>query len=654
MDKPDRSDRYLIADGTVYRIADTDSADDAVIAIIEEHSEPDATLRVLNADAIEDHLDGPMPEDFPGAAIEVFGPGGEVKEVGWLPEIVHTIKTTEPEPPEPEAEQQQPDLQKTAPIVDEPRPAENGATAATAQGQAKEPAWTVGSRIWTDVLQEDVDTRMLIATSRGIVTPSGEVVSRPFAAREHLGMFVCKYTHWGIEPEDEDDKWDPQRVKLAITPYALKAMGFEYDNILPSELDDVVSEAFGAKVTYSKSGWFTLKFPEQPSGGAARSAEVLLLPFVHLDPSKSRPNDRGIAGIVGKDTYLSADELKMAHTAGRRIGWLWKFQGVTPGPRWSTVGATIAMRTMKKAKDGKWAAIEPAPIPPDVSKRGRLYSPWWVKSWKPAKPDNRYDGLPLARVQFDQQNAYLPSATGAFLGYGKPLWDNKPEISEFFWKENYTPPFALAKTTIAAGDQLPGMDEGLPLPIPGMRWDKEVTMWLPTVEIEHLLKPPEKGGWGLDPGSIRIDRTYRWPNQAQLLRGFGEQLRDALVRDRANGEEAFVDMNKAIYASFFGRTIAAGDGQFDFPFLKFRQPVWCMTWQALTRHRAMAYAKRIRDNHKLYPVQVLVDAWFFDIPADMDYHFLEDARNKNGVFNNGSYRYKGRQLLPEKKKIRTR
>lgn len=644
----DRQDRFLIADGTVYRIADTDSADDAVIAIIEEHAEPDAVLRVLNADAVEDHLDGPMPEDFPGAAIEVFGPGGEVKEVGWLPETVLMMTTTASEQQEPEREPEESRAQESAPTAPETGPPDDGAPT-PGQEPAQESAWAVGSRIWADVPQEDVDTRMLIATSRGIVTPSGEVVSRPFAAREHLGMFVCKYTHWGIEPEDEDDKWDPQRVKLAITPYALKAMGFEYDNILPSELDNVVSEAFGAKVTYSKSGWFTLKFPEPPAGGAARSVEVLLLPFVHLDPSKSRPNDRGIAGIVGKDTYLSADELKMAHSLGRNIQWLWKHEGATPGPRWSTVGATIAMRIMKRSKDGKWAALEPAPIPPDVSKRGRLYSPWWVKSWKPAKPDNRYDGLPLARFQFDQQNAYLPSATGAFLGYGKPLWDNKPEISEFFYKEKYRPPFVLAKTTIAAGDVLPGMDEGLPLPIPGMRWDKEVTMWLPTVEIEHLLKPIEKGGWGLDPGHIRIDRTYRWPNQAQMLRGFGELLNKSLVRDRANGDEAFVDMNKAIYASFFGRTVAAGDGQFDFPFLKFRQPVWCMTWQALTRHRAMAYAKRIRDNHGLYPVQVLVDAWFYDIPADMDYHFLEDERNNDGVFNNGSYRYKGRQLLPEKK-----
>ncbi|ORB73534.1 hypothetical protein BST46_31060, partial [Mycobacterium timonense] len=75
--------------------------------------------------------------------------------------------------------------------------------------------------------------------------------------------------------------------------------------------------------------------------GETRSADIVLIPYLPLAPSPSRPMDRGVAGIQGTETELPDDEESAAHLLGDRIAWLYGIEGALPAPRWSQVGAHI-------------------------------------------------------------------------------------------------------------------------------------------------------------------------------------------------------------------------------------------------------------------------------------------------------------------------
>lgn len=622
--------RLLILDGQVWELNDSYEADTCVEVLTEGHAVQVGPIRLLGVNTRADADEAAVP------LVEIFDDAGEMVAQGWIP----AAATVEEEPVANEGSEtgdDEPADQQSA-TTDAAPTSDGEQETDSAKGHPHE-LWKVKSRVWDDVEPSDVDTRIVIATSYGIVTPSGEVVSKPFGRLEDVGLFVCKYKRWSIRAAAAHEKFNPQRVQIWLTPEALEVIGFDFDDLKIEELDKKVEDAFGGKVTYSRSGWFTVAFADIPPDENGREAELMLLPFVHVDPSKSRPDDRGLAGIEGTDTFLPADEYDMAHTLGDRMAWQFnKLEEAMPAPRWSQVGAGMLMRTIKKMEGNKWEEMKPSPLPVDIGSKGKLPSAWWADSWTPAAVEEPEDSTPMILVELDQQCAYLPSMTGLQIGYGKPLWDNDPSKSMFTLGEDA--PAAVSFVTIPKGRDIDGLDERLPLPVPGMQWDKAVSLWLPTVEVLNLQQPVTKGGAGLTRDRLDIDRSYVWPEQHTLLRGFGEAIRDALKEARVAGRKDYQDIGKAIYTSTGGRMASVNDSSYKFPYLGLINPFVYASVEALTRHRGMKYAIRIAKDHKMYPRYLHVDAFYYVIPADMDPGFLEDKLNADGTRNNGSYRVK--------------
>lgn len=622
--------RLLILDGQVWELNDSYEADTCVEVLTEGHAVQVGPIRLLGVNTRADADEAAVP------LVEIFDDAGEMVAQGWIP----AAATVEEEPVANEGSEtgdDEPADQQSA-TTDAAPTSDGEQETDSAKGHPHE-LWKVKSRVWDDVEPSDVDTRIVIATSYGIVTPSGEVVSKPFGRLEDVGLFVCKYKRWSIRAAAAHEKFNPQRVQIWLTPEALEVIGFDFDDLKIEELDKKVEDAFGGKVTYSRSGWFTVAFADIPPDENGREAELMLLPFVHVDPSKSRPDDRGLAGIEGTDTFLPADEYDMAHTLGDRMAWQFnKLEEAMPAPRWSQVGAGMLMRTIKKMEGNKWEEMKPSPLPVDIGSKGKLPSAWWADSWTPAAVEEPEDGTPMILVELDQQCAYLPSMTGLQIGYGKPFWDNDPSKSMFTLGEDA--PAAVSYVTIPKGRDIDGLDERLPLPVPGMQWDKAASLWLPTVEVLNLQRPVAKGGAGLSRDRLDIDRSYVWPEQHTLLRGFGEAIRDALKEARALGRKDYQDIGKAIYTSTGGRMASVNDSSYKFPYLGLINPFAYASIEALTRHRGMKYAIRIAKAHKMYPRYLHVDAFYYVIPAKQDPGFLEDEVNDDGTRNNGSYRVK--------------
>ncbi|SKK29613.1 hypothetical protein [Mycobacteroides abscessus] len=640
--------RLLILDGQVWELDDSYEADTCVEVLTEGHAFQIGPLRLLSSDI---SAEADAADAAEGPLVEIFDTSGELVAQGWIPAAAQTMDEEDPDADESVG------TEGAAPTDQEP--AEAG-DANAAEGDQKadraEVVWPIKSRVWDDVEPSDVDTRIVIATSHGIVTPSGEVVSKPFGRLEDVGLFVCKYKRWSIRAAAAHEKFNPQRVQIWITPDALEAIGFDFDNLKIEELDKKVEDAFGGKVTYSRSGWFTVAFADIPPDENGREAELMLLPFVHVDPSKSRPDDRGLAGIEGTDTFLPADEYEMAHTLGDRMAFQFNnLEEAMPAPRWSQVGAGMLMRTIKKMEGNKWEEMKPSPLPVDIGSKGKLPSAWWVDSWTPAVVEEPEDGTEMVLVELDQQCAYLPSMTGLQIGYGKPFWDNDPSKSMFtLGEDSELVPSAVSYVTIPKGRDIDGLDERLPLPVPGMQWDKAVSLWLPTVEVLNLQQPVAKGGAGLTRDRLNIDRSYVWPEQHTLLRGFGEAIRDALKEARALGRKDYQDIGKAIYTSTAGRMASVNDSSYKFPYLGLINPYAYASIEALTRHRAMKYAIRIAKEKKIYPRYLHVDAFYYVIPAKKDPGFLEDKLNADGTRNNGSYRVKSIRPYEKPKQQRKR
>lgn len=637
--------RLLILDGQVWELNDSYEADTCVEVLTEGHAVQVGPIQLLGVNTRADADEAAVP------LVEIFDTSGELVAQGWIPAAA-TVEEEEPvanegsETGDDEPTDQQSATADAAPTSDGEHETDS------VEGQPHE-QWKVKSRVWDDVEPSDVDTRIVIATSYGIVTPSGEVVSKPFGRLEDVGLFVCKYKRWSIRAAAAHEKFNPQRVQIWLTPEALEVIGFDFDDLKIEELDKKVEDAFGGKVTYSRSGWFTVAFADIPPDENGREAELMLLPFVHVDPSKSRPDDRGLAGIEGTDTFLPADEYDMAHTLGDRAAWQFnKLEEAMPAPRWSQVGAGMLMRTIKKMEGNKWEEMKPSPLPVDIGSKGKLPSAWWADSWTPEAVVEPEDGTPMILVELDQQCAYLPSMTGLQIGYGKPFWDNDPSKSMFTLGEDA--PAAVSYVTIPKARDIDGLDERLPLPVPGMQWEKEASLWLPTVEVLNLQQPVAKGGAGLARDRLDIDRSYVWPEQHTLLRGFGEAIRDALKEARVAGRKDYQDIGKAIYTSTAGRMASVNDSSYKFPYMGLINPFAYASIEALTRHRGMKYAIRIAKDYKMYPRYLHVDAFYYVIPADKDPGFLEDKLNADGTRNNGSYRVKSVRPYEKPKQQRKR
>ncbi|EUA17245.1 hypothetical protein I552_0446 [Mycobacterium xenopi 3993] len=168
------------------------------------------------------------------------------------------------------------------------------------------------------------------------------MISRPLSQGSDLGKLAANY-QWAHKPDD----CAPQ---IWITPEALDAIGFPIDGLTEDTLADTVEKFFSATIKYHKSGFFTCQWPGADDAEIRHEADVVLMPFTHLDPSPSRPEDRGVIGIAGTPTELPDDEIEAAHLLADRIEWLHSIEGALPAPRWSRVGVQIAEAWMKRAR----------------------------------------------------------------------------------------------------------------------------------------------------------------------------------------------------------------------------------------------------------------------------------------------------------------
>ena len=87
-----------------------------------------------------------------------------------------------------------------------------------------------------------------------------------------------------------------------MTAEALESVGCPIDDLEPAEVPTIVADVFGCTVTHHQSGWLTARFAGVD--GQDRTVHLVLLPFLPLEPSRSRPGDMGVAGIEGTPTEL--------------------------------------------------------------------------------------------------------------------------------------------------------------------------------------------------------------------------------------------------------------------------------------------------------------------------------------------------------------
>lgn len=629
---------YLVTPGGTYRVHGSLEADDMMCVLTEMYadrtSEP---LRALSRQQVVTLMGRGLPSDFPAEDL-VTGDPGQGGTRGWWESTVQRYLAAEQ-------------------TVDSTPGAEGSATATVAGEDAGNPvdaeastgagsAWATGSRQWHDVDLSGADHRVLLATSLGLVTPSGLVKSAPLRRSNRLGEVVCR-RQWAQSPNGPS----PQ---VWITGEALVELGFPLEGVREDELTDKIGDFFGATVGFHQSGWFACEFDSSVYGGETRKADIILMPYLMLDPSTSRPDDRGLAGIQGSDTELPDDETAAAHLLGDRIAWLYSMEGTLPASRWTMVGAQLLEAKTRKAKpkpkNGKGEApeLKMSLLPKEITPNGRLDDGWWNPSGAGAehadheqshpRRGGKVDVTPHRRrgntvdVKLDQQAAYLPSAEGLYLGYGEPSW--VPADPAVF--NDARPPFGVYQVTTPAGREL-DLHRKLPLPHPAMDWDTPQTWWATTADVQQLTSPMELGGAGIAWPELHIEAAWVWPEQHQWLKGFGKELRAKRVEATTLGREDYEQMAKAIYTSTLGRMSSLGDSAWKFPYFKFTQPAWYAAIEAVTRARAMKYATRIARDHDLYPIGWWADAWYYRVPADFDVRQLEDPL-RNGVRVNGSYR----------------
>lgn len=472
--------------------------------------------------------------------------------------------------------------------------------------------WQPKMRVWTDRPMA-ADQWIVLATSRGIVTPSGVVVAGPLPAGEALWKFIS----W---------RWKTGHTKempqIWLTPEALAGVGLTEEataDLEPEDFAAAVAETFGCEVTRAKSGWYTARFLTDT--GQKRSVYLVVIDQMWTDQPEQRPGDMGLAGWEGTDTELPDDEIAAVKLLADRMTWLAELgdSGVVPAASWATVGAQLLNRLRAKTRAKE---ITPAPLPALVSVGGEELEPAVTSVWE-RWPHRSKDGQFVVKV--DQRAAYLAAAGQVELGYGTPKELTRISRKTF---EDPKPPFGLWRVNLAPAEQF-DLSKRLPLPHPSMSWDAPSTFWATTRGVQHLMAPTENGGAGLSVDELAIDGAYVWPQQGRLLRTWADALRVALIEARAAGRSDYEQMAKSIYKAYLGRMSTAKWSQGD---RLHEQPAWAAAIRADTRARAFRYAARIVQEHNLFPVQAELDTWVYLLPDGTDIGFLDEPSEANGKY----------------------
>jgi hypothetical protein len=613
----------VIRGGLTYRLVEGDPDIDALVEyLVTDKAECIGKLKMLSRQQVTMRLGrATLPSNF---IDEVGTIGDDLRETGfsrgWLEssvaaweaaqladdtdkpaEAADTAAPDEAVPPK-KTRSRRSKTDQAAAVDDQP------ASAATPDPNAPFP---VKSQQW-DGVPISADGRILLMTSRGVLSPSGRVVAGPLPDGSALGTLLT--WKWPRKPKGLPQFW--------FTYEALERIGFPTSAEDGEELDakDLVSTMFDCTVTYSQSGWFTCKFVDGPN--EERQAHIVIVPLLDTDPPEERPGDMGIGGWLDTPTELPEGELEAARLLGDRMAWLAGLaDDVVPASGWATVGAQMldSVRTRARIK-----GIQGCPLPAPVA----VETGGWLEPIIPPKWDQRThkakgDDID---VEADQRAAYLASAIQVKLGYGKPRELQRINVEVF---NGQKPPYGIWRLTAPAGNTIDGLANQLPLPHPYMRWDQETSFWITTRGVQHLTAPVELGGAGLAYNELDIDSAWVWPDQSELLKTWADRLRVALIEAKKAGRDDYEDFIKGIYAAYLGRMSTE---KWKPSQSQHQQPTWYATIIADTRWRAMKYARRIADTHNRYPVYSELDSWIYRVPADFDLSIFDEHSTDNGKY----------------------
>lgn len=581
------ADCWIHVGGRGYRLRIEDGSDEAEYLgyLATEHGEPENLAALSRQQVLTRLARTALPADLPPDVVigDPEREGGFTR--GWLEASVAAWEVAQ--------------LAVETADVEEDAAGGDDAPAADAP-------WKPRSRQWEGV-SPTADARVAIVTSRGIVTPSGVVLAGPLPTADALGEFIA----W---------RWPRKQGQLPqvwVSVEALEAAGMPLDDLEPAEVPDLVADTFGCTVSHHQSGWFTAKFAG--ADGQDRTVHLVLMAFLDMDQARQRPGDVGVAGIIGTGTELPDDEVAAAQVLAERIAWLAGIaDGVAPASRWSSVGASVLDAIRRR---GRGRELMPCPLPEGVAAEVAVLEPDLVWSHKPHRA--RGDGRD---VETDQRAAYLASAGQLDLGFGQPRQVAAPDPGVF---GEQAPPFGLWRMTLPPAMELDGLTKRLPLPHPGMDWDREASVWVTTRGMQQLTAPVSAGGAGLAVAELAIDTAWLWPQQSRLLRTWADTLRVKLSEARDEDRQDRQDFIKAMYTAYLGRMSTSkwhGSQRVH------EQPAWAAAIRADVRFRAMRYAARIAADHGLYPIGVEVDAWIYRLSGDVDPAVLDEDNTANGKY----------------------
>lgn len=578
--------------GRTYRIDADPETSDILQWYIETKATPEPLVAMSRQQVVARVGRSAVPTDFPEPSVVIGDPSRETGFTrGWFEPTVkaweeRTLDTQDPEPA-----------------------ADDDSSAVTSDDGTSPSLWPVKTRQWTDV-PIVADGRVAIATSRGIVKPSGAVIAGPMpSAGDALHKFLT--WHWGAKPREQPQVW--------FTYEALVGLGVPMDN-LPDDLADLVAATFQCEVTWSQSGWFTCKFTDHDQ--QTRKAQLVLVPLLYLDPPPQRPGDMGVAGVEGTSTELPEDEAEAVKVLAERIAWLAGIgdAGLVPASRWATVSAQLLDR---KRQSGRTKQIEACPLPTEVTVEAGELEPTLPVKWDNRPHRAREDAID---VQVDQRAAYLASAGQVELGHGKPKELQQIKVDVF---HEQRPPFGLWRLNLPPAEQIDGLTTKLPLPHPGMSWTQPTSLWVTTRSIQHLTAPVESGGAGLAVQELDITTAWVWPEQSRLLRSWADALRVKLQEAREAERLDYQQMIKAMYTTYLGRMASDKWPPFQ---RQHQQPAWYAAIRADTRFRALRYAAGIAAEHGFYPIAAELDAWIYRLPAGTDPLILDEKSTANGKY----------------------
>lgn len=597
------SEHWLYTGGRSYLVTGDEGGefDDIVAWMATEHGQPAPVVALSRQQVLTRIARTTLPTGFPDPDVVIGDPDRETGVTrGWLEQTVTSWEHTH---------------------LDTPA-AEGDADTAAGEGAADDEAgtseeagaswWTPKTRVWEEPIT--ADGRIVLITSRGVVAPSGTVLAGPMPDGSALGALLG--WRWPRKPKDLPQLW--------LTYEALETIGFPVDSQTPIDAAATVAQLFGCEVSWSQSGWFTVKFGGDTDEGQARNAHVVLMPLLYTDPPAQRPGDMGVAGWEDSATELPEDETAAVRLLAQRMVWLSGIaEGVAPASRWATVGAQVLDAVRRRGRQGQ-KTIEACPLPVQVAvESGGQLEPNVPPTWD-HRPHRAIGDQ--VDVEVDQRAAYLASAVQVELGYGEPKELQRISTTVF---EEQKPPFGLWRIALPPGGDLDGLTKKLPLPHPAMRWDTGVTVWVTTRAVQHLTAPVELGGAGLSVAELDVDAAWVWPQQGRMLRTWADVLRAKQIEARDDERADYQDFIKGIYTTYLGRM--ASD-KWSPQQRAHQQPAWYATIRADTRWRALRYARRIADTHGLYPVSAELDAWIYRLDPDVDPQMLAEESTANGKY----------------------